>query len=201
MGVWVLRSDTRWRYVPERQWLVVRVCTSGSRAGSGQGRGPGIGPDLRSAQDGENRSVTIDFSVVPTVGCLGPKKGDPETALGRSRRSLTTKIQLLAEELGPPMAFHLTGSQTHDCRQPIALLGDRQPEAMISNKGYDTDPIPELPGTGQHPCRHPARRTRKLQRAFDRAPVSPAQPHRTIFQPSPMVPPPRHPLHAGRLSP
>jgi hypothetical protein len=31
--------------------------------------------------------------------------------------------------------------QTHDCTQAIPLIGDRRPEAVLADKGYDTDPI------------------------------------------------------------
>jgi hypothetical protein len=77
----------------------------------------------------------------PSTGCGGAKKRGSESALGRSRGDLTTKIHLLADALGLPLGFVLTGGQTNDCTQAIALLGDRRPEAVLADKGYDTDPI------------------------------------------------------------
>ena len=68
-----------------------------------------------------------------------------------------------------PLAFHLTGGQTHDCTQALALLGDRKPEAVIADKGYDTDLILNHLEENDIAAVVPPRRTRKLQRAFDRA--------------------------------
>jgi hypothetical protein len=59
--------------------------------------------------------------------------------LGRSRGGLTTKIHLLADELGLPLGFVLTGGQTHDCTQALTLLSERVPEAVLADKGYDTE--------------------------------------------------------------
>jgi|GEM_PF-4435112 len=42
---------------------------------------------------------------------------------------------------GLPLGFVLTGGQTHDCTQVITLLGDRRSEAVLADKGYDTDLI------------------------------------------------------------
>jgi len=62
----------------------------------------------------------------------------------------------------------LSGGQTNDCTQAIALLGDRRPEAVLADKGYDTDPILNH----LHKCGIiaviPPRSMRKLQRSFDR---------------------------------
>jgi transposase len=48
---------------------------------------------------------------------------------------------LLASELDLPFGFVLTGGHTHDRTHAITLLGDRRPEAVLADKGYDTDPI------------------------------------------------------------
>lgn len=38
-------------------------------------------------------------------------------------------------ELGLPLGFLLTGGQTNDCTQAIALLGDRHPETVPRRQG------------------------------------------------------------------
>ena len=48
---------------------------------------------------------------------------------------------MLASELDLPFGFVLTGGHTHDRTHAITLLGDRRPEAVLADKGYDTDPI------------------------------------------------------------
>ena len=81
---------------------------------------------------------------------------------------MTTKIHLLADELGLPLGFILTGGQTHDCTQAIPLLGDRKPAAVLADKGYDTDSIlNHLAERGITAVIAP-RSLRKVQRSFDR---------------------------------
>lgn len=62
----------------------------------------------------------------------------------------------------------LTDGHTHDCTQAITLLGDRRPETVLADKGYDTDPI--LNHLAQRGIKAviPPRSMRKLQRSFDR---------------------------------
>ncbi len=57
---------------------------------------------------------------------------------------MTTKIHLLANSLGLPLGFVLTGGQANDCTQALAPLGDRSPEAVLADKGYDTDALLNL---------------------------------------------------------
>ena len=63
----------------------------------------------------------------------------------------------------------LTGGQTNDCTQAIALLGDRRPEAVIADKGYDTDPILAHLHQRGIAAVIPPRSHRTVQRSFDRA--------------------------------
>jgi transposase len=58
-----------------------------------------------------------------------------DKALGRSRGGLTTKIHLLANELGLPVDFLVTGGQVNDCTQAIELLGERRAEWVLADKG------------------------------------------------------------------
>ena len=81
---------------------------------------------------------------------------------------MTTKIHLLADEFGLPLGFRLTGGQTHDCTQAIALLGDRKPEAVLADKGYDTNPILSHLAERGITAVIPPRSLRKVQRSFDR---------------------------------
>ena len=81
---------------------------------------------------------------------------------------MTTKIHLLADELGLPLGFILTGGQTHDCTQAIPLLGDRKPAAVLADKGYDTDPILSHLAERGITAVIPPRSLRKVQRSLDR---------------------------------
>lgn len=63
--------------------------------------------------------------------------------MGRTRGGLTTKIHLLCNQLGEPLQFCLTAGNINDCTPAIALLGERKAEAVVADKGYDTDAIVE----------------------------------------------------------
>ncbi len=81
---------------------------------------------------------------------------------------MTTKIHLLANSLGLPLGFVLTGGQASDCTQALALLGERRPEAVLADKGYDTDAIlNHLAGLGIEAV-IPPRRMRLVQRSLNK---------------------------------
>jgi transposase len=62
----------------------------------------------------------------------------------------------------------LTGRQTYDCTQAITLLGERRPQAVLVDKGYDTDPIlNHFEQRGITAVISPSS-LRKVQRCFDR---------------------------------
>ncbi len=89
------------------------------------------------------------------------QKGDPEEpgdhALGRSRGGFTTKIHILCDGHGLPLAFRLTAGQTHESQVLDELLekADEQlidddgeripwPFALGGDKGYRADWIDEF---------------------------------------------------------
>lgn len=49
----------------------------------------------------------------------------------------------MSDALGRPLAFHLTGGETADCKAYDALIGmpEREPDAFLADKGYDADAI------------------------------------------------------------
>ncbi len=73
----------------------------------------------------------------------------------------------MANELGLPLGFVITAGQVADCTQAIALLGERKAEAVIADKGYDSDALVEhIEATGT--CAViPPRSNRKVQRSYD----------------------------------
>ena len=54
---------------------------------------------------------------------------------------MTTKIHLLADALGRPLRFLLTGGQVHESRAAETMLEGVQAEAVIADKGYDSNAI------------------------------------------------------------
>ncbi len=71
------------------------------------------------------------------------KRGTREQAFGRSRGGFTSKVHCIADAQGRPLAFHLTGGEAADCKNYEVLidLTEATPQAMLGDKGYDTDPI------------------------------------------------------------
>jgi transposase len=70
-----------------------------------------------------------------------PVRRAAKPALGRSRSGFGTKIHVLTDALGNPLAFALTERQTSNIGQAPALL-DLTPEgveAIVGDKGYDSD--------------------------------------------------------------
>ena len=61
--------------------------------------------------------------------------------MGRSRGGLTTKLHLLTDGEGKPIKFLLTGGQASDCTQALSLLAGQQADAVLADKGYDSDVI------------------------------------------------------------
>jgi hypothetical protein len=75
---------------------------------------------------GPEESIPDDrfgLGTTPPTSGHGPQKGGTDKALGRTRGGLTTKIHLLADELGLPLGFLVTAGQVADCTQAIDLLG------------------------------------------------------------------------------
>jgi transposase len=54
---------------------------------------------------------------------------------------LTTKIHLLADALGRPLRFLLTGGQVHESRTAEAMLHGVEGDAVIADKAYDSNAI------------------------------------------------------------
>ena len=76
-------------------------------------------------------------------------------------------VHLLANELGLPLGFVVTAGQVADCTQAIALLGQRQAEAVIADKGYDADTVVQhIEATGAKAV-IPPRSNRKVQRSYN----------------------------------
>jgi transposase len=104
----------------------------------------GLGEGLPRSGGGSKERVSddrFDHRASPPASGHGPQKGGADKALGRSRGGLTTKIHLLADDLGLPVDFVVTGGQVNDCTQAIDLLGERKAEWVLADKGYDSQAI------------------------------------------------------------
>lgn len=89
--------------------------------------------------------------------------------MGRSRGGLTTKLHLVTDGTGKPVKFQLTGGQSADCKQAESLLDGQKAEAVLADKGYDTDSIVQY----VKDCMNaqvviPPKRNRVIQRNYDK---------------------------------
>jgi transposase len=67
---------------------------------------------------------SIDSTTVRAhVSATGGRGGTHRRGLGRSRGGFTSKLHCLADALGRPLAFHLTGGEAADCKAYAALIG------------------------------------------------------------------------------
>ncbi|MFT4792724.1 MAG: transposase [Paracoccaceae bacterium] len=83
-----------------------------------------------------------------------PKEGSEFNALGRSRGGFSTKIHVLTDAHGLPIAMHLTPGQTADISAASALLAyaEQRPRDLLADKGYDSDDLrAKLYLQGSHP--------------------------------------------------
>jgi transposase len=62
--------------------------------------------------------------------------------MGRSRRGLTTKIHVLVDTEGLPIALKITEGQAHDGRSADDMLGSLQTgQILLADRAYDSDAI------------------------------------------------------------
>ena len=81
---------------------------------------------------------------------------------------MTTNIHLLCNQLGQPLDFLVTGGQVADCRQAISLLGERQAEAVLADKGYDADAIVQHSEATGAAAVIPPKANRKVPRLYNK---------------------------------
>lgn len=73
----------------------------------------------------------------------GAASGTDE-AIGKSRAGNTSKIHLVVDACGLPVAFDLTGGQVNDCTQASSLIARvAGAETLVADKGYDSEAIRE----------------------------------------------------------
>lgn len=62
-------------------------------------------------------------------------------AIGRSRAGKTTKIHLAVDSYGLPIELVITGGETLDSKAAADLIDKLPPDALIADKGYDSEAI------------------------------------------------------------
>ncbi len=94
--------------------------------------------------------------------------GQEAQALGRSRGGFSTKIHIAVDSLGNPLRLILTAGQSHDSPQAAGLIEGFEPQALIADKGYDSDALIKGVTAKGIEAVIPPKKNRKEQREYDR---------------------------------
>jgi transposase len=82
----------------------------------------------------------LDRPHAPARG--GRKIGVPDHAIGRSRGGLSTKIHAVVDQDGLPVRLLITAGQASDkTAVPELLDGPSAPQALVADRGYDSDAV------------------------------------------------------------
>ena len=79
------------------------------------------------------------YCACPSAQRRRAKKAGEDQAIGQSRGGPSTKIHTLADALGNPVGFHLTGGEAHDLVGADHLLPDMQANVLIADKAFDAE--------------------------------------------------------------
>ena len=91
-----------------------------------------------------------------------------DEGLGRSRGGLSSKIHCIADGLGNPVDFILTGGQVHDSVCAAALLDGKTADFVLADKAYDSDKILDKIAQIEAVAVIPPKSNRREQRDYDK---------------------------------
>ncbi len=97
----------------------------------------------------------------------GREKNGTDQAIGRSRGGLTTKIHMIVDALGNPVAMSLTPGQQSDLGEAEPLLEKVEPEAFLADKAYDADALIQALQHRSITPVIPSKANRRVQRKAD----------------------------------
>ncbi|MGI5485632.1 IS5 family transposase [Microtetraspora malaysiensis] len=165
--LWRLRTGAPWREIPERYgpW---QTCYERFKRWDQDGTWAHLLEEMQVKDDSIGR-VEWTFSIDSTIArahqhAAGARKGGTtagrsirssrkDQALGRSRGGLTTKLHLITEARGLPMALHVTAGNVVDCTAFEAAMATlrlprrgpgrprTRPDRLIGDKGYSSKKI------------------------------------------------------------
>lgn len=120
-------------------------------------------------QDPDLEWLLLDSTVIRAhQHAAGMNTGGADEDLGRSRGGFGTKVHAAFDALGNPVAFHLSPGQDADVTHAEAVVGERVPEAVLGDKGYDSDAfVGSLRKRGIEVV-IPSRKNRVIQREYDK---------------------------------
>ena len=120
-------------------------------------------------QDPDLEWIMIDSTVVRAhPHAAGHNTPENHEDLGYSRGGFGTKIHVAYDALGNPVNIHLSPGQDADIKHAAEALGECQPEAVIGDKGYDSDAFAaEIESRGAEVV-IPPKSNRKNPREYDK---------------------------------
>ena len=99
---------------------------------------------------------------------LKKNNGNNDEGWGRSRGGLSSKIHCVADGLGNPVDFILTGGEVHDSQCADALLDGKKADFVLADKAYDSDKILDTITQMEAVAVIPPQSNRKEQRDYDK---------------------------------
>lgn len=161
----IAKTGIPWRDLPERfgKWNSVfqrfqRWCRKGTWT-----------KVFETLKDPDLEWLLIDSTVIrahPHAGGMNTKENDQ--ALGYSRGGFGTKIHVGFDALGNPVSVVLSPGQDADVTHAPTVLGDNRPDALLGDKGYDSDDfIALIEGRGAEAV-IPPRKNRTQPREYDK---------------------------------
>jgi len=123
---------------------------------------------FEAVRDPDLEWLMIDSTVIRAHHhAAGMNGGADDQALGRSRGGFGTKLHLGVEALGLPLEIHLSPGQEADITHAATVLGDHRPEAVLGDKGYDSDAFAKAVEDRGAEVVIPPRSNRKTPREYD----------------------------------
>lgn len=99
---------------------------------------------FQSVQDPDLEWLMLDSTVIRAhLHAAGMNTEGDDQAMGYSRGGFGTKIHIAVDALGNPVSIHLSPGQDADVTHAKELLGDHKPDAVLGDKGYDSDELVE----------------------------------------------------------
>ena len=81
---------------------------------------------------------------------------------------MSTKIHASVDKFGRPTRLIFTGGEVHDSKIALELLADRTADAVLADKGYDTNAIIDRVAEIGAIAVIPPTKSRKIQRAYNK---------------------------------
>ena len=105
----------------------------------------------------------------PRQGSSGCRWGGwREPGHGSNQRGLNSKIPLAVDAQGLPVRMLVTAGTVADCQHGEALIEGIDAEALLADKGYDTDSLIDAAQAAGMAVVIPPKKNRKRQRNYDR---------------------------------